>query len=263
MDQAKYRMYVDEVGNSDLGSSQDPNHRYLSLSGVIAELAYVADVMYPAVESLKRQYFGSHPDDPVILHRKEIMNKKPPFECLRDPQIERAFNAQLIGLLEGLEFALITVVIDKAEHLQRYRVWRYDPYHYCLTVLVERYVLWLKARGVVGDVMAESRGGREDRRLKDSFERACSRGSDWIHADQFCRYLTSRQLKVRAKSNNVTGLQVADLIAHPSFRATLHRHHSEALPSTFGGQIALVLEACKYNRSPLGVIDGWGRKWLP
>jgi len=33
----KYRMYVDEVGNSDLGASLDPNHRYLSLTGVVLQ----------------------------------------------------------------------------------------------------------------------------------------------------------------------------------------------------------------------------------
>ncbi len=32
----KYRIYIDEVGNPDLGSSDDPNHRFLSLTGVIS-----------------------------------------------------------------------------------------------------------------------------------------------------------------------------------------------------------------------------------
>jgi hypothetical protein len=39
---AKYRMYVDEVGNPDLGSSGNPNHRYLSLTGVMIDLEYVS-----------------------------------------------------------------------------------------------------------------------------------------------------------------------------------------------------------------------------
>ena len=43
----KYRMYVDEVGNSDLDSSQDPNHRYLSLTGVVVELGYVQTTLFP------------------------------------------------------------------------------------------------------------------------------------------------------------------------------------------------------------------------
>ena len=31
----KYRMYIDEVGNPNLGSSDNPNHRFLSLTGVL------------------------------------------------------------------------------------------------------------------------------------------------------------------------------------------------------------------------------------
>ncbi len=111
--------------------------------------------------------------------------------------------------------------------------------------------------------MAESRGGREDRRLKDSFERVYSSGSDFIKPEVFAAHLTSRQLKVKPKSNNIAGLQLADLIAHPSFRATLARKDGQPLPGNFGGRIGEILEAGKYNRSPRGDIDGWGRKWLP
>ena len=28
----KYRLYVDEVGNPDMGASEDPNHRYLAVT---------------------------------------------------------------------------------------------------------------------------------------------------------------------------------------------------------------------------------------
>lgn len=259
----KYRLYVDEVGNSDLGASNDPNHRYLSLTGIILELGYVQSQVFPALESLKARYFDSHPDDPVILHRKELVNKKPPFNSLHDPDIEQAFNHELLGLLNDLDYVVITVVIDKLEHQTRYQVWRFDPYHYCLTVLVERYVLWLQGKNAHGDVMAESRGGREDRRLKDSFERVYDRGSDFIQPDVFASYLTSRQLKVKPKSNNIAGLQLADLIAYPSYRALLARHNNQPLPTNFGGQIAQILEDTKLHRSPSGKINGWGRKWLP
>lgn len=34
----KYRLYIDEVGSSDMGASHEPNHRYLSLTGIIMEL---------------------------------------------------------------------------------------------------------------------------------------------------------------------------------------------------------------------------------
>ncbi|MGA2704314.1 MAG: DUF3800 domain-containing protein [Isosphaeraceae bacterium] len=259
----KYRMYVDEVGNSDLGASLDPNHRYLSLTGVVLELGYVDSVVFPSLEGLKRTYFGSHPDDPVILHRKELVNKKTPFTALQDTGVEQKFNDDLLAMLRNIEYTVFTVVIDKLEHQQKYQVWRFDPYHYCLLIILERFVLWMRRRSVVGDVMAESRGGKEDRRLKNSFERVYDQGSSFLPRQEFVRHLTSRQLKVKAKSNNIAGLQLADLIAHPSYRATLARKLGQPLASNFGGMIASILEQSKYDRDAQGQIDGWGRKMLP
>lgn len=259
----KYRLYIDEVGNSDLGSSKDPNHRYLSLTGVILNLEYVSTTVFPAIEALKRDHFNAHPDEPVILHRKELVNKKHPFESLRDPATETAFNQNLLNLIQNLDYAIITAVIDKLEHNQRYGVWRFDPYHYCMTVIVERYILWLKSKGAVGDVMAESRNGKADMRLKDAFEGIYTSGSDFIDPEMFMAHLTSGQLKVKHKESNIAGLQLADIIAHPSFRTALARKEGQPLADNFGGKIGEILEASKYVRSPDGQIDTWGTKWLP
>jgi len=155
--------------------------------------------VFPALENLKRKYFGSHPDEPIIFHRKELVNRNSPFQALRDSAVQQEFNREILSLFRKLKFVVITAVIDKLEHQQRYQVWRFDPYHYCLTILVERYVLWLKRRDVVGDVMAESRGGKADRRLKDSFERVYSRGSDFVTAEEFARCLTSTTTLLHAQ----------------------------------------------------------------
>jgi len=259
----KYRLYIDEVGNSDLSSSRDPNHRYLSLTGVIIEVEYVNDVLHVELEDLKRRYFGLHADDPVVLHRKELVNKKPPFAALADPAIEHAFNNEFLGRLRAWKYTVVTVIIDKLQHMEQYQAWRYDPYHYCLKVLIERYVLWLQTENGIGDVLAESRGGREDKRLKDSFERVYEEGSEWVLPALIQARLTSRQLKVKPKANNIAGLQLADLIAHASFRAAMSRRNGEPLPDNFGGQIAQILVDSKYHRNRSGRIDGWGIKWLP
>ncbi len=260
----KYRLYIDEVGNPGLGARlQHSNERYLSLSGVIIELHHVDSVVAPRFEELKRRYFKTHVDEPLIFHRKELVNRRHPFHELNDPDTETAFNDNLLGLMQVFDYTVITVVIDKHEHLQRYKVWHYDPYHYCQEVLLERYVLWLERKGAVGDVMAESRGGREDGRLKDSFNRIWLEGTRYIPANQFAARLTSRQLKVKTKANNIAGLQLADLIAHPSFKYILCRRQKSAQPRTFGAQIAQILVDCKFLRSPSGTLDGWGCKWLP
>ena len=68
----KCRLYVDEVGNPDLRSSDKADHRYLCLAGVVFNLDYVKNVLNPEIESLKTIFFGSHPDEPIILHRKKL-----------------------------------------------------------------------------------------------------------------------------------------------------------------------------------------------
>jgi hypothetical protein len=260
---AKHRLYIDEVGNPDLGASRlNENNRYLSLTGLILSLDYVRDVAHPRLEELKKRYFGEHPDQLVALHRKELVNKRPPFAALRDPAVEEAFNLDLLGLIGDLDYVVITAVIDKRDYLDRYQRWVYDPYHYCLTVIIERYVLWLHGRGEQGDVMAESRGGNEDRRLKDEFARIYETSAA-VGNNRFAERLTSRQLKVKPKSANIAGLQIADMIAHPSYVATKARHDGRELADNFGGQIAAILEASKYRRRWDGQIDGYGRKWLP
>jgi hypothetical protein len=222
----KYRIYIDEVGNPDLDSSDNPIHRYLSLTGVIAELEYIQSAVHPQMEELKYRYFRSHPDNPVIFHRKEMVKYLYPFETLRDPSIRDAFDRELLNLLASWEYRVISVCLDKKKHKETYSVWRYDPYHYLLAILLERYVFFLERESAQGDVMAESRGGKEDLRLKDSFRKLVERGTDYILPERFQSSLTSKELKIKQKSNNITGLQIADLIAHPSRNEILKEHGS-------------------------------------
>lgn len=259
----KSRMYIDEVGNHDLEvATRDPNHRYLSLTGVIFDLEYVRALVAPRLEDLKWRHFGSHPDNPVILHRHELVNRKPPFEVLRDSGRSAAFDAELLKLLDEIDYLVVTVVIDKQEHVNRYRQWSAHPYHYCLMVLVERLVLELRSRGLTGDVMAESRGTREDGALKAAFRGIYEHGTDTISGTVVQRYLTSREIKLAKKRDNIAGLQIADLLAHPSWKCCLARREGTSLAVNFGGRVAEILERSKYRRNGTR-IDGYGRKWLP
>ena len=97
----KYRMYVDEVGNPDVKSSDNPLHRFLSLTGVIIDLAHIRETVHPQMEELKLNYFNSHPDDPVIFHRKELVNAKHPFEVLHDSKTHTNFDNDLLNFLRN------------------------------------------------------------------------------------------------------------------------------------------------------------------
>jgi hypothetical protein len=168
------------------------------------------------MEAIKARYFPYHPDEPLIFHRTEMVNALPPFQALNDPAVRENFDQELLGLMSSWEYTVISVCLDKKRHKETYTVWRYDPYHYCLAVLLERFVFFLNRRNGRGDAMAESRGGKEDMRLKAEFLRLSEQGTDYVGPGQFQIALTSKQLKVKQKANNISGLQLADLLAHPS-----------------------------------------------
>jgi hypothetical protein len=200
------------------------------------------------MEEIKHKYFRAHPDEPIIFHRKEMMNAYPPFEGLKDPQTRAGFDLDLLRLLTDWEYTVISVCLDKKKHKETYTTWRYDPYHYCLAVLLERFVFYLHRKNAQGDAMAESRGGKEDRRLKDSFERLWRNGTDYLAPEELGASLTSRQLKVKIKANNIAGVQLADLIAHPSRNEILEEHgYRSGKISPFGREVIKILQA-KYDQ---------------
>ncbi len=258
-----YRIYIDEVGNSDLGSAENPNHRFLSLTGIIFAHDYIKTTVHPQLESMKSEFFSSHPDEPVIFHRKEMLNAKYPFHVLRDSVKRSEFNDRLLACLHKWEYTVITVVIDKLDHKKQYSVWKYDPYHYCLAVMLERYLFFLQQRSSHGDALAESRGGKEDIRLKNSFTGLWENGTQFVEGSQFQQFLTSRKLKIKPKINNIAGLQVADLVAHPSRREILLESGKiqDERESIFGDEICKILRDKYYQ--PYGRIYGYGKKILP
>lgn len=258
----KFRIYIDEVGNSDLASSENPNHRYLSLTGVIFELEYAKDNLRPKVENLKQKYFEYHPDEPPIFHRKELVNKKYPFSNLKNKEIEKKFNLDYLLLLKELEYNIISVLIDKLEHQRKYETWKYDPYHYCMEIIIERFNYFLKNQNAIGDVMFESRGGKEDLRLKKSFKKIWESGTQYVEAERLQDILSSRELKIKPKILNVSGLQIADLLAHSARRLMFRKYGiDEGKKYTFGDEILKIIEG-KFYKGKNG-IEGYGIKFLP
>lgn len=167
-------------------------------------------------------------------------------------------------IIEDQPYLAMTVVIDKLEHLERYQVWKFDPYHYCLQCLVERYVIWLKRNKMKGGVIIESRFKKVDKSLKAAFLKLWAKGTTPMSPEILQRYLISKEIGLYPKAANIAGLQLCDLLAHPSAREM--RRVRDGLPAyvDFGAEIVERLIASKYARNPkTRVIDGWGTKWLP
>ena len=142
------RLFVDEVGHHNMKSSADPNEQYLGLCGVMLPLEYEQGEFTDKLNALKTAVFGR---SDLCLHRREIIDRKPdPFTVLKDESKRNQFDELVLGLLEEGKYRVFTVVIDKREHKAKYAVWQFQPYHYCMTVMLERYVQWLQRLGAGG-----------------------------------------------------------------------------------------------------------------
>ncbi len=259
----RYRLYIDESGDHTYYELEEPAKRYLGLTGIFIESEYYRSTFQPEMEKLKQKHFPHSPDEPIILHRKEIINCWGSFWRLRDAESERAFNEDLLLFIVKQDYVIITVVIDKKTHIERYHKAAYHPYHYCLDVLLERYCGFLNFHNAQGDVMAESRGATEDQELRKEYQKLYRDGTGYRGSKFFQQALTSSEIKLKPKSKNIAGLQLSDLLAHPSKQEILiEEKRIDDLGDTFGSQMCQNMKT-KYNRHVYdGRIKGYGKVFL-
>ncbi len=255
-----YRVFIDEVGTHDMKSCHTPTEQYLGVTGVIMDLDYEQGAFTTGLNQLKLSCFGN---TGIVLHRRDILDCNPPFQGLKVAATRQQFDDLLMQMLTNAQYRVFTAVMDKKEHAVRYTVWRFHPYRYCLTVLLERYVQWLERIGNVGDALAESRGKKENMQLEKAYKYVYANGTSNVPATLFQQRL-SKELKIQSKKANVAGLQLVDLIANPSCRSLICSKTGNAMMAPYGRRVLAILEKNKYLKNPFtGRIEGWGTKWLP
>lgn len=258
---AKYRLYIDESGTHGYSNSDRLKQRYLALAGVFISEQQTIDVLQPSILAMKR-LVAEDPDDLPVLHREEIVNKSGPFSKLNDPAIESQFNDILFRLLTETDYCICSVVLDKKTHLERYQQSALHPYHYCTTLLLERYTLHLEERGGRGDVMAEARMPDEDKALRDAYTRFYQEGTYYRGPKAIQRVLTSKELKLKPKTKMIAGLEFADLLALATKLDTLNTYG--VIPELGENFCKKVVESIqpKYRCSNSGTVKGFGKKLL-
>jgi len=183
---------------------------------------------------------------------------------LRDPDKADAFDTDLLALIRRAEFKIVAVVIDK-KALQLQYPTPAHPYHLGLGFMLQRYCGFLNHINRRGDVMAESRGGHEDLLLKDSYSWVYQRGLfGRTDATFFQQALTSKELKVKPKTANIAGLQLADLLANPLRKAVLIKRHKVQGPLAPFAERMLETVKNKLNRHLYnGRVEGYGEILFP
>ena len=258
----RFRLYIDESGDHVFKHLDDPAHRFLCLLGCWAKGSDYREI-HREMESLKQRHIPHHPDEPIILHREDILHRRKQFWRLRDVTAAAAFDKDLLHLLSSAEYKVVAIVIDKLALRLNYPAPAH-PYHLAMGFLLQRYCGYLNHINRVGDVMAESRGGAENRLFADSFERVYERGCWQLDGHFFQEALTSRKLKISQKSDNITGLQLADLLAHPARQLVLMENGRITGPlSAFGSRMAEILQS-KFNRHLYAPgKEGYGKVLFP
>lgn len=259
---SRYRLYIDESGDHVFREPTHESHRFLCLLGCWFRGADYLP-FHEALTAFKQAHIPHSPDEPLILHREDMVNARGAFWRLRDPSTRAAFDNDLLALIQRTEFRVVGVVIDKLRLREGYRVPGH-PYHLALGFLLQRYCGYLNHVNRVGDVMAESRGGAEDRLLKDSYSRVFERGVWMTGAGTLRQALTSKELKLRPKSADISGLQLADLLCHPVRQAIAREAGLLATPPPpFAARLLGILEP-KFNRHLYdGRVDGYGKVLFP
>ena len=264
-----YRLYIDEVGNDSLKSAEDPKEQYLCLLGVVLDLDYASGAFTTAMNDLKLAVFGN---PKVILHRRELLKKFPaPYDALNDKLVQEVFDVFILKLIKESKYVAISVMIDKKALLAKY-AWQANPYHYCIMALVERYINWLNDVNGVGDVMAEAREKKANKKLSAAYKYLYKHGTRasttarLVHTpEQVQTRLTSGEIKFKAKEANIAGLQLADLLASPARRSLICYVERVKMNDGFGKKIATILLRRKYRRAawPPYALLGYGVKLLP
>jgi hypothetical protein len=255
-----YRLYVDEVGTDAITHLDKDKHRYLSLTGVAMDLEHAARKLEPNMNWIKARVLGHDPDSPAILYRTEIMGFKGIYKCLNEPHIHTIFDKSILRLMESTQYTVITAFLDKQAMMKKQNWKNKEPYLYLMDIVVERYVQFLERTHSIGDIMPEKRGNPKDASLQSAYEHTRGTGTYYVSKQRIESSIRAKSLKFRAKRENISGLQLCDLLAHPSHMITGSILNHNVTLGAFCLSVRDILMSTKYDRSKSGLIIGYGIK---
>lgn len=210
-------LFLDESGDHNLAKI-DPQYPIFVLGGCIIDLQYHNEHIAPHLSIYKKKLFAR---EDFIIHTADIARRRGVFRKLTNAEFRDYFYNETNRLMNELEFKIIACAILKDDHLRRYGIAAIDPYMLALRVLVERFVYEIKSSEgeKSGFIIAESRDETLDNQLRLAWMDLRTSGTEYVSASALRKYVTD--LKIKKKTEDVAGLQVADLVVSPIGRHIL------------------------------------------
>ncbi len=213
---SRFIAFFDECGDHSL-SKIDKDFPLFLLCTVIVEREAYAHQVIPAMAAFKLRYFAH---EGINLHSREIRKADGPFSILQNETVRKSFLPELSALIATLPFTLFITAIHKQAYAQRYGNGAKNPYDVALEYSFERVLHFMEERKENQlPVIAEARGQQEDDALRASFHRLMTQGTYYNKAERFQKLVCP--ISFRRKQDNIAGIQVADLCAHPTARHLL------------------------------------------
>lgn len=209
-------VYLDETGDHSL-ELVDKDFPLFGVAMFICEQDDYIQKISPAVNKLKMDFTGH---DAIVFHSRDIRRAQEDFLFLRDETKRNAFMQRLDEVMEQSPYLVIAAMIRKQQHKDKYGIKAENPYDLALLFGLERLLPLIESRGQKEvQIIAESRGKKEDDELTLSFLKVVNQGTYYHSAEQFKKI--DFKLKFAPKNMGVVGTQLADLVAYPIARTVL------------------------------------------
>ena len=212
-----YVLYLDECGDQNL-SSFDPQFPIFTLCGVVVSEEQ-DKLLADRINSLKMDIWNN---TNIILHSRDIRKCQNGFEVLFDLEVKKHFLESVNAILGDDIYIIIGCAILKEPYIRQYGKLN-DVYGLSLSYIMERVVFYLDSVGkdnIELRTVIERRGKKEDKSLLNYYNQLLDRGTYWVNGERMRRYF--KRFDMRWKSENIVGLQVADLVAYPITRHVLN-----------------------------------------
>jgi hypothetical protein len=217
-----YFLFLDESGDHGLNKI-DPNFPIFVLCGCLLSEDSYSNFVAQLTE-LKERYWNNAK---VILHSRDIRKCEKEFSILLNNEVKAAFYADLNKIITETEFTVIAAAIDKLEHQKKYGLLADNVYKMSLSFIIERTVFWLDSQPGSNKrlyIGIERRGAKEDKELKSHFQKVLQVGTYYVQASRMLEYRFS--IHFRFKADDVSGLQLSDLVAYPIARHVLDKERA-------------------------------------
>ncbi len=208
---SEFIIFADESGDHGIKTINPENPIFVLVFCIFRKLDYIS-IIKQAVAKLKIDFWGH---DLVVLHNHEIRKSTGEFAFLFNEEKRMIFLHALNEMISRIPFSIVATAINKKDLQDKPNPG--NPYLLALDSCLDQTLIFLEEQQQLQQlthIIVESRGKPEDRDVGLAF--------DQISAQRSKHYPLS--LRFANKQTNSSGLQIADLVAHPIARHILKRN---------------------------------------